>query len=666
MRAENWWDQMKNRDAIISDKIAKSRKYLSALAAEALLVGQYDGRKGALKPIDRAEVTTSVSEGDRIIVSVASISTQKIPKTALLEIKFLDNSGAEIEFVWPRVSTRLGAFQYLEVESIEKHATTQFAIDAPPGAVSLKVSGRTWNRYVRTVLVGDITVQNLNRPSEEPPQSDVITYAAKYLFMKRSVPDGASTIQVAVDHIAAGEQSSNPIIVRLRDANGDELMPPSKLAQHPEHGAYFPLNGGKGKLETTEIVVDIPHSAVSIELEGLDWGKKSAVICGVPTLTPKKSVDDEIQDFLEQIPAGDQLFIIDTTAPPLGHPTLSLRPNNLSVEYEKLGIWVIFLPFGSLQEFSARVSEKIMQVPRQRFQSLIELVDEHRAPGDSVFVCSSFPNFQSVTACTHLKSKGWTIIYECRDDMEEFNRVGYSKWYTQELERYILDVADRVVAVSPSLLEKLRDMSPQDIEGRVIPNGVNDQTLASGAPLRKAAALEDRNNHRVVGYVGHLTSSWFDWPAVIHAAMKLPDVTFQIVGHGLPDNLTLPPNIEFLGPKTHEELRDIVPFWRVGLIPFQDMPLTRSVDPNKIYEYFAWGLRCVTTQMGSVETYPSTWVYSGRDHLVESISRALSTPIDTVELQAMEDFASQCSWFERAKEMHSYITAQAAPVVVGN
>lgn len=644
----------------MESKFYKSRQFLRSLLGEVRLVSRYDGRKGELKPIGRAEVTTPVEEGDRVVVNVTSISTKEVPKSALLEIKFFDQSGSLVNFTWPHISPSLGAYQYLKVGGAGKQTTTHFAVDAPPGAVTLKLSGRTWNRYVRTVLVGDISVLNLNKADEDTWRGPNPTYPAKNLRMKRQVPQKAATARISVTHTAIGNRSSNPIVIRLLDKNGEELMPSSNLPQHAQHGAFFLLDGESEKEETTEISVALPPSAKEIELKGLDWGPKSATIHGIPEFSFSQSIAQDIQDFLNEIPKGDQLFIIDTTAPPLGHPTLSLRPNNLSIQYEKLGVWVIFLPFGTLQEFPTRVSEKILQVPRQQFPSLIELVDEQCVPANSVFICSSFPNFQSVTACTHLKSKGWTVIYECRDDMEEFNRVGYSKWYSQDLERYLLNIADRVVAVSPSLLEKLRDMSPRKFDGRVIPNGVNSQTIAAGAPLRRPEALNIRNSGRVVGYVGHLTSSWFDWTAVTYAAAKLPDVVFQIVGHGIPDNLSLPSNVEFLGSKTHEELRDIVPTWRVGLIPFKDMPLTRSVDPNKIYEYFAWGLRCVTSQMGSVGEYPSTWVYSGRDGLVEAIEKALSTPIDGVELQKMEDFVSQSSWFQRAKEMYSYINGKIA------
>ena len=164
-------------------------------------------------------------------------------------------------------------------------------------------------------------------------------------------------------------------------------------------------------------------------------------------------------------------------------------------------------------------------------------------------------------------------------------------------------------------------------------------------------AIEAHEAGSVVGYVGHLTASWFDWNAVIHAARQLPEILFEIVGHGKPANISLPSNVKYLGPKTHHELQDIVKHWKVGLIPFIESPLTRGVDPNKIYEYFSWGLRVVSAKMGAVHTYPSTWVYSGQDELTNAISEAVRTSLTEEEMNRIADHAALSSWQDRAETM---------------
>ena len=215
----------------------------------------------------------------------------------------------------------------------------------------------------------------------------------------------------------------------------------------------------------------------------------------------------------------------------------------------------------------------------------------------------------------------------------------------------MLSTANSVVSVSSGLDEKLASLVSAMPPHFVVPNGVNIAVIEDGESLRTREIVEKRNSSNIFGYVGHLTSSWFDWPLLLSAAQALPDVEFEIVGHGLPKELDLPPNLTYLGPKTHEELRDIVGNWRAGLIPFADVPLTRSVDPNKIYEYQAWGLRTLSAPMGMVKQYPSTWVYRGKEQFVHVIKEILNSPITIEEVQALEQFVHGCTWHERAKQM---------------
>ena len=171
-----------------------------------------------------------------------------------------------------------------------------------------------------------------------------------------------------------------------------------------------------------------------------------------------------------------------------------------------------------------------------------------------------------------------------------------------------------------------------------------------------------------MGYVGHLTDSWFDWPLIEEAASRLPHITFEIIGHGAPDNLSLPANVKMLGAKSHDELPEIVAGWKVALIPFKDLPLTRSVDPNKIYEYFAWGLRCVSAPMGLVHEYPSTWVYRTADEFVDSIREAVETKMSDRELYTLDEFVQTASWDDRAVTMFEKlgISINAAKETVSN
>src|SRR5699024_4759576 len=104
-----------------------------------------------------------------------------------------------------------------------------------------------------------------------------------------------------------------------------------------------------------------------------------------------------------------------------------------------------------------------------------------------------------------------------------------------------------------------------------------------------------------------------------------------------------------------EELSEIVPRWKVGLIPFKDIPLTHSVDPNKIYEYFAWGLRCVTVQMGAVATYHWTKVYNDLNCFTEHILWGVDSQVTEEDLVELDDFVKTMSWDARVDEVLAFI-----------
>lgn len=281
-------------------------------------------------------------------------------------------------------------------------------------------------------------------------------------------------------------------------------------------------------------------------------------------VTEVRSSASEIDAFLAEIPEGDTLLVIDTTAPPLGHETLSLRPNNLTRAFERAGMWVVFLPFSSLQEFPARVSDRVLQVARKDFGRLVRgLTTRRRSMGDT-YICSSFPSIAAVALGTQLKTLGWQVVYECRDDMEEFNRVGYSKWYSPALERQMLIVADKVVSVSTALDAKLVSMWPALRDHAVIPNAVNRHVIDQSEGLRTEESFDRREHLRVAGYVGHLTPSWFDWPLIAEAARRMPETVFEIIGHGAPQGMSLPSNVHLLGPRSPSSWRTSSPAGRSG------------------------------------------------------------------------------------------------------
>ncbi len=587
-------------------------------------------------------------------VAVESFSTRDQAGAALLQIEFMDENSNYVPIPnWKKKSRRVGDYYYLTPGDQKSPTLDEFELVAPPLSRSLRISGKQWKIEVLTGVVGEISLDILGSSSiaTELASGTPLKYSATNLNFSSTVPMGSDAVSVRVRHVSGDQGTVCPLSVEFTGANGKALMPSSDLAQNPVVGPSIVLEAKANTEVVHEVSLSVPRGASEIHLQGHDRGSKTANLIGAIQLDFSSVSNDSVGRFFDSLGEYDNVFVIDTTAPPLGHQSLALRPNNLSAAYSRQGIPVVFVPFGSLQEHDAFVSDQLIQVGRNEFDLMLDRVAEVVRRGAGTYICSSFPSLQAVAAATYLKARGWNVVYEVRDDMEEFNRVGYSKWYSPALEREMLRIADPVISVSKALDDKLAALIPIAAPRHIIPNAVNSAVIENGRSLRSVELLGARSTKNIVGYVGHLTAAWFDWPAVVAAAHRMPEVKFEIVGHGKPATVELPDNVSYLGPKSHDELVEIVEHWKVGLIPFVDQPLTHSVDPNKIYEYFAWGLRCVTAPMGMVDEYPSTWVYRGIDSFCNAIKSALEEPMDESELARLEQFLQTATWDYRAAQM---------------
>lgn len=446
-------------------------------------------------------------------------------------------------------------------------------------------------------------------------------------------------------------------MIEFQDAEEQPLDPSPDLAINVKLGNYCYLTTGSSTdVSKTDIEIEVPADASALKISGRQWKTRNAttVLDSLRVSEVEGQTHDDVfvknMEWLRNLPAQSALVVLYTTAPPVGHPTLSLRPNRLAEEYRRLGIEVIFFPFSSIKNDQRLTDTGIVQFSRTELDQVNEVLRTRHGTGN-LFICSSFPDIGALTTIDLLKASGWLTMYEVRDEMEEFNRVGYSKWFEPELERQVVQRVDSIVTVSPRLAEKMSIISRGTASPVVIQNAAPPALIAKGATLRTPEALASRLDHRVIGYMGHLTDSWFDWDLLITCAVTNPDLQFEIIGHGLPKNLDLPENVTHLGPRTHEEFLEICRRWLVGIIPFQPTPLTYAVDPNKIYEYLAAGLRTVTAPMGSVALCPSTYVYERPEDFPSTLRRAVEEEFSEGELQIINEYVVGAGWENRARTM---------------
>ena len=155
----------------------------------------------------------------------------------------------------------------------------------------------------------------------------------------------------------------------------------------------------------------------------------------------------------------------------------------------------------------------------------------------------------------------------------------------------------------------------------------------------------------IVGYFGHLTSSWFDWDALKEIAKIRSKIIFEIIGHSEPKDLKLPENIILLGPKNHAQINNIAARWSAAIIPFKTGPLADAVDPIKIYEYLSLGLPTVSFSMPQIDGYPETETANDVESFVKSLDRAIKRKTDQ---KILDNWLQKNRWEDRVDIFDSW------------
>ncbi|MBQ9259286.1 MAG: hypothetical protein IJ187_05490 [Neisseriaceae bacterium] len=475
---------------------------------------------------------------------------------------------------------------------------------------------------------------------------------------------GKKNVTVTLKMVSPNKNKINQSVlmwISFLDENGNLLLQTGSLPVHPKYGNYSYLSVGElhNYAENT-ISIDIVEGASFLKLTVVNWkkGNLNYLVNDIAYNFEQCFIDNSRRSVKNYLSNGDKVIVLYTTAPYWGSGGKMLRPNRLAKEYIELGYKVIFFSFSRVPEEHkyGYYNSCLMQYFKDDMPNIIYQI-EHYDFEEQIFICTSFPDILAMTIIDKLKlQRKWHIVYEIRDDMEEFNRVGYSKWYTTQLEIRVAQQVDKVITVSPRLAQKISVMANlSNNKVKVIQNAAPDELIYKTEYLRDVTYLKQKTKSKVIGYIGHLTPAWFDWVNLLYIAKKHPEWKIELIGDGEPNNLVLPKNVRLLGHKTHDEFLKISENWKVGLIPFIKSPLTSSVDPNKIYEYLSANLLVVTANMGSVDECPATFVYHSDDEFEKMLELAMRTKYNEKILFDINQYVYGASWSMRANSILNFI-----------
>ncbi|MBX6752318.1 MAG: methyltransferase, partial [Micromonosporaceae bacterium] len=316
------------------------------------------------------------------------------------------------------------------------------------------------------------------------------------------------------------------------------------------------------------------------------------------------------------------------------------RPIRLTNVYLQRGCPVFFNYYRSndREALPQHPDPRLFQSPIDATQSFLDdlLTADFGDKKKMFFV--SFPHEMMVRYMLLAAQLGWVTIYDVRDDWEEFAKVGMAKWYVPGHERYVAKFADIVTAVSRPLARKMEVISGREVH--VSANALDTRFPRPSGPREPARPP-------VIGYFGHLTEKWFDWPLLIAAAERYPTYRFELAGHQYPKDLSLPGNVELLGLVGHAELAERSRRWSVALIPFKNGPLADAVDPIKIYEYLHLRLPVLATWFPQCRDYPGTTITEGREEFIDQLGQLVGREVPEDEVAA---WLARNTWEDRVDQ----------------
>lgn len=237
------------------------------------------------------------------------------------------------------------------------------------------------------------------------------------------------------------------------------------------------------------------------------------------------------------------------------------------------------------------------------------------------------------------------VVYDCLDEMAHFPNVNASD--VARVEQQLVSTSDIVFATSRFLYNRLARLNKHTF---LVENGF-EKSVFDQKEYPLVPELENIHGP-IIGYVGAV-HDWIDLGLLENVARSLPQAHFVLVGpisnsaQAEAQGLRQLNNVLFLGAKKHHDIPSILKYFTVAIIPFKITPLTRAVNPIKLYEYWSMGLPVVATkteELIELECYGPLLLSEGIDDFVRNVSGIISGHQVRHDSRQLQDFLDDHTW----------------------
>jgi glycosyltransferase involved in cell wall biosynthesis len=237
------------------------------------------------------------------------------------------------------------------------------------------------------------------------------------------------------------------------------------------------------------------------------------------------------------------------------------------------------------------------------------------------------------------------IVYDLIDEWK--TSLG-GEWYSEKVERSIIERSHVLAASAPPLVKRLETASKREVLW--LPNAVNLRLFDRHQAYKVPEDLP-KGSPKIL-YIGALWGEWFDWELLQKIAQSNPDGAVVVVGDYRGQSPFRESNVYFLGLKPQTILPAYLQYSDVAIIPWKIGPITQATSPLKIFEYLAMGIPVVAPKLRPLEGIP--YVFLSQDH--EAFLKNITLARDCkMEEHVLDDFLRQNSWQARMDRLAEWM-----------
>ncbi|WP_197531534.1 glycosyltransferase [Posidoniimonas corsicana] len=220
-------------------------------------------------------------------------------------------------------------------------------------------------------------------------------------------------------------------------------------------------------------------------------------------------------------------------------------------------------------------------------------------------------------------------LYYCVDDLSLW--PGLDGTTLREMESKLVERVDHVVTVSQTLQQRMGELGR---ESTLITHGV-ELDLWKASAIEPPVARSGPSAPQAVfwGLIdGRLETEW-----VLALADRLDRGSVVLVGpiETIDKRLRSHPRVSTTGAVAYESLPGIARSASVLVMPYKDLPVTRSMQPLKLKEYLATGLPVVARDLPATSEWSDCLdLVSTRDDFVDAVANRIDGGISAAQAAA--------------------------------